>query len=131
MSLKKIKNAPAFDPAEPHGTIYGSGEESDQPPAKFVQGGHYYAANREYVGSDESAANVAATPQPVRVVNQNERTVEPEELAELLKGPRAEDLLKMGLDQLARAVAKEGGPQFGGDSAARHYVAWLLKFAAD
>jgi hypothetical protein len=131
MAFKKRAGAPAFNPAEPHGTLYGSGDESDMAGVRYVQRGHYYAANQEYVGSDESASTVAVSAAPVREVNRNERFVEPEEATELLKDPRAAKLMSSSLDELAAITKEHGGPQFGGDNALALYTAWLLKFAVE
>lgn len=120
---------PKFDPNAPHGTLYSSGYASDQGPARFVQNGHYFAADGTYLRSDASAVRAAERAKPQRLVNNLERLVEPEEMVELLKDPRAEALINMPLESLASLSRVNGGPTYGGDNAPSLYAAWLLKYA--
>lgn len=128
MSMKKLGNAPKFNPKKPHGTIYGSGGDSSTARAAFCQNGHYYAGSGEYLGSDPDAKGVASEAPEPAAADPGTRVVREEELDELLKHPKAAELLTYPQPTLAAMVSRAGGPSFAGDNAPRLYVAWLLKF---
>lgn len=124
MSLTKLTKAPKFDRSQPHGTLYGSGDGSL---GSFVQNGHYYRGDGEYVGTDPASAKVAFSPSVTVTSQPGARTVTIEEADELLKDVRAKELMDLGLDTLAAMVRTANGPQYSGDNAHKLYTGWLLK----
>lgn len=127
MDLKQLKPAPVFDPEQPHGELYASSRSKLK--ARYQQGPHYFAGNHDYLGSDPKAKNLARTKKPPAAKpDPGSRQVSEEELPELMKHPRAEELMSLPLDKLGQIVAAAGGPAFAGDRAHALYTGWLLKY---
>lgn len=120
---------PKFDRNQPHGEVYSSAGSADGAAAtRYIQSGHRFAANGDYIGPEDGSKNTAAPAvvepedNPALLISLTEAEVE-----QLLRVEGAEALLDLGLDELARAVAGRGGPTFSGANAHRLYAAWLIK----
>lgn len=126
----KVSPAPVFNPDQPYGEIYGSGAE-DSEPARYVQAGHYFGANRDYLRSEKGAVATAVTKAVPPPSSPADKAIHKEEMEALLADPRASVLLERPLDELAQLTREAGGPTYSGDNAAKLYTAWLLKYAVE
>jgi hypothetical protein len=129
IDLKQVKPAPTFKGPDAPGTghIYGSGGD-DFGGARYCQHGHYFGGDGRYIGTDPKAKNTGVS-KAVKdeTVDQGAKVVTLDELDDLMKHPRADELMSMPLDSLANLVAAAGGPSYSGDQAHRLYTGWLLK----
>ncbi|MGH2903922.1 MAG: hypothetical protein ACRDK7_10110 [Solirubrobacteraceae bacterium] len=125
MKLKEIKPAPELDRSQPYGEIYGG--TRTQTGAGIYQAPHYYRANGEYLGTDPSVKVTAPKKAAAAPRESGSLQVTEEELPELLKHDRAEELMSLPLDKLQALVGAAGGPSYSGDRAHMLYTGWLIK----
>lgn len=123
------KPNPIFRADLPHGEVYSSANASSGEPAtRFIQNGHRFAANRDYLGPEVGSVNTAVS-EEVAVIEDPATRVAllDSEVDDLLAREGGKELLDLPLDRLAAAVADAGGPAFSGDNAHKFYAAWLIK----
>lgn len=122
-------STPKFDSRLPHGEVYSSNGSAEGTAAtRYIQNGHRFAANGDYIGPETESKNMALVEAPEPEENPALRIALSESDVEaIMTLDDAAALLDVGLDELARAVADRGGPTFSGSNAHRLYAAWLVK----
>jgi hypothetical protein len=120
---------PVLDFKRSHGEIYGAQGDDTGGVPRYVQDGHYFAANGAYLRSDPGAARIGVEKKVAPKAQPADKTLTAEEIPALLADPRAAQIMEQPLDQVAALVAEHGGPAYSGEQAMQFYAAWLLKHA--
>jgi hypothetical protein len=127
MATKPAKD-PVFSDQLPHGEIFGAAEGADGRRPRYVQNGHYFAGDRSYLHSDPQVAKLIEEPQSESKPPESAPAITDEkQIAELLKDPRADQLLALGRDVFLDVMREAGGPIISGEGSQRMMAAWLIK----
>lgn len=119
------KADPVFNPEEPYGDIYGSEPGTSSP--RFVQRGHYFAADRSFMSSDGSAPMTTEAPKNVeRQVAQPPSVEQAEKILATLDDARRGELMAMSRNQLVELVEQLGGPVVQGEKSQLIMAAWMV-----
>lgn len=124
------KPLPVFDRTRNYGDImHGdtAGVDVGQMP-RYLQDGHYFRPDGSYHSVDGSPRPRVIEAKPVVV--DTLPSVAEAEVEELLKDPRAEELLALTRDTLIELVMAGNGPMISGERSTQMMVAWLIKNTA-
>lgn len=125
-----MSTVPVFDADQNHAVIYGSGGDIDPTSLpRYQQNGHYFRSDHSYHSPDGIARRKDTAVPTLSAIN-TLPAVDEAEAADLLLDPRAEALLELPRDELARLVAAANGPMIVGEGSAQSMVAFLIKNTA-
>ena len=128
---------PTFDRSRNHGDVmHGVVPDGVSVSAlpRYIQDGHYFLGDGTYHSSEDWALKAlkksAAAPSVVAAVTAPANTlpgVEEKDVENLLKDPRAEQLLELPRDVIISLVNAANGPMYAGEGSTKLMVAWLVQ----